>query len=150
MKKKEERMEKQMNEIMAENKRLTEPLQKAREEVEELRKQVRINGYTKFLPLFRLDLSVKNLTQLSLPPHAMHHGKDEDTLCDCKRLGTNQAWMTFTCLFYMLHARFIFLALCAHFLCKKRKSDLLQIYPLASPILRGWYCIVSCLIFYIQ
>ena len=41
MKKKEERMEKQMNEIMAENKRLTEPLQKAREEVEELRKQVR-------------------------------------------------------------------------------------------------------------
>ena len=42
MKKKEERMEKQMNEIMAENKRLTEPLQKAREEVEELRKQVSI------------------------------------------------------------------------------------------------------------
>jgi len=42
MKKKEERMEKQMNEIMAENKRLTEPLQKAREEVEELRKQVRV------------------------------------------------------------------------------------------------------------
>lgn len=42
MKKKEERMEKQMNEIMAENKRLTEPLQKAREEVEELRKQVRM------------------------------------------------------------------------------------------------------------
>jgi polyhydroxyalkanoate synthesis regulator phasin len=41
MKKKEERMEKQMNEIMAENKRLTEPLQKAREQVEELRKQVR-------------------------------------------------------------------------------------------------------------
>ena len=40
MKKKEERMEKQMNEIMAENKRLTEPLQKAREEVEELRRQV--------------------------------------------------------------------------------------------------------------
>lgn len=67
MKKKEERMEKQMNEIMAENKRLTEPLQKAREEVEELRKQVRSNGYIKFLPLFRLDLGVKNLTQLSLP-----------------------------------------------------------------------------------
>ena len=42
MKKKEERMEKQMNEIMAENKRLTEPLQKAREEVEELRKQVKL------------------------------------------------------------------------------------------------------------
>lgn len=41
MKKKEERMEKQMNEIMAENKRLTEPLQKAREQVEELRKQVK-------------------------------------------------------------------------------------------------------------
>ena len=49
MKKKEERMEKQMNEIMAENKRLTEPLQKAREEVEELRKQVTtINGCQMF------------------------------------------------------------------------------------------------------
>ena len=46
MKKKEERMEKQMNEIMAENKRLTEPLQKAREEVEELRKQVKLMNKT--------------------------------------------------------------------------------------------------------
>ena len=35
-----ERMEKQMNEVMAENRRLVEPLQKAREEVEELRKQL--------------------------------------------------------------------------------------------------------------
>ena len=33
-------MEKQMNEIMAENRRLTEPLQKAREEVQELQKEV--------------------------------------------------------------------------------------------------------------
>lgn len=40
MKKKEERMEKQMAEVIAENKRLTEPLQKAREEVEELRKHL--------------------------------------------------------------------------------------------------------------
>ena len=40
MKKKEERMEKQMNEVMAENKRLVEPLQKAKEEVEELRRQL--------------------------------------------------------------------------------------------------------------
>lgn len=40
MKKKEERMEKQMAEVMAENRRLTEPLQKAREEVDELRKQL--------------------------------------------------------------------------------------------------------------
>lgn len=40
MKKKEERMEKKMAELMAENKRLTEPLQKAREEVEELRRQL--------------------------------------------------------------------------------------------------------------
>ena len=40
MKKKEERMEKQMAEISAENKRLTEPLQKAREEVDELRRQL--------------------------------------------------------------------------------------------------------------
>jgi len=40
MKKKEERLEKQMTEVMAENKRLVEPLQKAREEVDELRKQL--------------------------------------------------------------------------------------------------------------
>lgn len=40
MKKKEERMEKQMNEVMAENKRLVEPLQKAKEEVDELRRQL--------------------------------------------------------------------------------------------------------------
>ena len=40
MKKKEERMERQMNEVMAENRRLTEPLQRAREEVEELRRQL--------------------------------------------------------------------------------------------------------------
>ena len=40
MKKKEERMEKKMAELIAENKRLTEPLQKAREEVEELRRQL--------------------------------------------------------------------------------------------------------------
>ncbi|XP_064640106.1 dynein regulatory complex subunit 4-like [Lineus longissimus] len=40
MKKKEERMEKQMAEVMAENRRLMEPLQKAREEVEELRKSL--------------------------------------------------------------------------------------------------------------
>ena len=33
----------QVEEIMAENKRLTEPLQKAREQVEELRKQVKKN-----------------------------------------------------------------------------------------------------------
>merc|ERR1712150_163126 len=40
MKKKEERMEKQMNEIMAENKRLKEPLQKARETNDELKRQL--------------------------------------------------------------------------------------------------------------
>lgn len=40
MKKKEERMEKQMAELMTENKRLMEPLQKAREEVDDLRKQL--------------------------------------------------------------------------------------------------------------
>ena len=40
MKKKEERMEKQMADIMAENRRLTEPLQKAREDVDELRRQL--------------------------------------------------------------------------------------------------------------
>ena len=40
MKKKEDRLEKQMAEVMAENKRLVEPLQKARDEVEELRRQL--------------------------------------------------------------------------------------------------------------
>lgn len=42
MKKKSERMDKQINEIMAENKILTESLRKAREEMEELRIQVRM------------------------------------------------------------------------------------------------------------
>ncbi|XP_076809971.1 dynein regulatory complex subunit 4-like [Clavelina lepadiformis] len=40
MKKKEERMEKEMGEIQLQNRRLTEPLQKANQEVEELRKQL--------------------------------------------------------------------------------------------------------------
>uniref|UniRef100_A0A0B7ARK5 Dynein regulatory complex subunit 4 n=1 Tax=Arion vulgaris TaxID=1028688 RepID=A0A0B7ARK5_9EUPU len=40
MKKKEERMEKQMSEVIAENKRLVEPLQKARDEVDSLRRQL--------------------------------------------------------------------------------------------------------------
>lgn len=40
MKKKEERLEKQMAEVMAENRKLTEPLQKAKEEVDELRRQL--------------------------------------------------------------------------------------------------------------
>ncbi|KAL4235399.1 Dynein regulatory complex subunit 4 [Mactra antiquata] len=40
MKKKEERMEKQMAEISAKNKMLAEPLQKAQEEVEELKKEL--------------------------------------------------------------------------------------------------------------
>merc|ERR1711976_1030778 len=40
LKKKEDRLEKQMAEVMAENKRLVEPLQRAREEVEELRRQL--------------------------------------------------------------------------------------------------------------
>ena len=40
MKKKEERMEKQMAEITAKNKMLAEPLQKAQEEVEDLKKEL--------------------------------------------------------------------------------------------------------------
>ena len=42
MRKKEERLEKQMNEVMAENRRLVEPLHKAKEEVQELHRQVRM------------------------------------------------------------------------------------------------------------
>ena len=44
MRKKEERMEKQMNEVMAENRRLIEPLHKAKEEVHDLHKQVNKRG----------------------------------------------------------------------------------------------------------
>lgn len=40
MKKKEERLEKEMAEIQSQNKKLIEPLQKAREEVDDLRKQL--------------------------------------------------------------------------------------------------------------
>lgn len=56
MKKKEERMEKQMAEVIAENKRLTEPLQKAREEVEDLRKQ--LANYEKDKETLRVSTSV--------------------------------------------------------------------------------------------
>jgi len=40
MKKKEERLEKQMADVKNENKQLVEPLQKAREEVAELQRQL--------------------------------------------------------------------------------------------------------------
>lgn len=40
MKKKEERLEKEMTEILQQNKCLTEPLQKATQEVSELQKQL--------------------------------------------------------------------------------------------------------------
>lgn len=40
MKKKEDRLEKQMSDVLAENKRLTEPLQRAKEELNELHKQL--------------------------------------------------------------------------------------------------------------
>lgn len=45
MKKKEERLEKEMAEVQQQNKRLTEPLQKATQEVSELQKQ--LANYTK-------------------------------------------------------------------------------------------------------
>ena len=40
MKKKEERLEKQMSEVKAENKNLVEPLQRAKEQLEELTRQL--------------------------------------------------------------------------------------------------------------
>lgn len=40
MKKKEERLEKEMADVLQQNKRLTQPLQKATEEVSELQKQL--------------------------------------------------------------------------------------------------------------
>ena len=40
MKKKEERMEKHMNEVLADNKRLAEPLQRAKDEVDELKREL--------------------------------------------------------------------------------------------------------------
>ena len=45
MKKREERTEKQMAEIVAENKRLAEPLARARSELDDCRKQVRLNSH---------------------------------------------------------------------------------------------------------
>lgn len=48
MRKKEERLEKQMNEVMSENRRLIEPLQKAKDEVHELQRQVTLD------PIFTL------------------------------------------------------------------------------------------------
>lgn len=53
MRKKEERLEKQMNEVMTENRRLIEPLQKAKEEVQELQKQVGVvytNSHYRIFP----------------------------------------------------------------------------------------------------
>ena len=44
MRKKEERLEKQMNEVMSENRRLIEPLQTAKDEVHELQRQVTRNA----------------------------------------------------------------------------------------------------------
>lgn len=58
MKKKEERMEKQMAEITAKNKLLAEPLQKAQEEVEELKKE--LANYEKDKETLRVGYSVKN------------------------------------------------------------------------------------------
>lgn len=52
MKKKEERMEKRMTEVMAENKKLVEPLQKAREEVDDLRRQ--LSNYEKDKEMLRM------------------------------------------------------------------------------------------------
>jgi len=40
MKKKEERLEKQMAEVTSENRKLTDPLQKANNEVDEMRRQL--------------------------------------------------------------------------------------------------------------
>ena len=64
MKKKEERMEKKMAELTAENKRLTEPLQKAREEVEELRRQ--LANYEKDKETLRVCAAVLSLHVESL------------------------------------------------------------------------------------
>ena len=85
MKKKEERMEKQMNEIMAENKRLTEPLQKAREEVEELRKQVSIQKQLRFKLEVQMTCIVLNQLWLCLKTsqnqRLIIHGSSKVPIC---------------------------------------------------------------------
>ena len=68
MKKKEERMEKQMNEVMAENKRLVEPLQRAKEEVEELRKELSNKIQEKKMNLIDLYEEKKLRTEDALQP----------------------------------------------------------------------------------
>lgn len=59
MKKKEERMEKQMAEISAKNKMLAEPLQKAQEEVEDLKKE--LANYEKDKETLRVSDGIKEL-----------------------------------------------------------------------------------------
>ena len=51
MRKKKEQMDKKMNKIMAENTILKESLKTTREEVEKLRKQVRMIGHFSFFSL---------------------------------------------------------------------------------------------------
>ena len=63
MRKKEERLEKQMNEVMAENRRLIEPLQKAKEEVQELQKLVCFFVWFFFFGLDALSLRKKHHTE---------------------------------------------------------------------------------------
>lgn len=61
MKKKEEKLEKQMHEVMTENKKLREPLQKATIEVAELQKQMskynRVKEILSVSLLFTLEIS---------------------------------------------------------------------------------------------
>ncbi|XP_025116147.1 dynein regulatory complex subunit 4-like [Pomacea canaliculata] len=64
MKRKEERTERHMNDVIAENRRLTEPLQKAREEVDELKKELANFNQTKDLLRMtkgRLKVATENL-----------------------------------------------------------------------------------------
>lgn len=64
MKKKEERMEKQMAEITAKNKLLAEPLQKAQEEVEELKKE--LSNYEKDKETLRMTKARLKVTEEDL------------------------------------------------------------------------------------
>jgi len=63
MKKKEERLEKQMAEVTSENRKLSEPLQKANNEVDELRRQ--LTNYDKDKQLLAVSMQQHNLGTVS-------------------------------------------------------------------------------------
>lgn len=80
MKKKEERLEKEMAEVLQQNKSLTEPLQKATQEVSELQKQ--LTNYKKDKALLAVCICFLSLSALKLYDHFnCHHSIISFNIC---------------------------------------------------------------------